>query len=190
VSLRDYEDFAQAFAGIGRALATWTWDGQRRGIMLTVAGPLGADIADDGPIRASLLDAIAQAGDPYIPVVVRSYGRQLFRLAADVTVAPDVLPEQVEAAIRAGLEARYSFAARDFGQPVALSEVVGVIQATRGVVGVNVRALYRSFPAGDPPEVHQRLVAALPRQGLRARETVPAELLMLAPGGADLAVSR
>jgi hypothetical protein len=190
VSLRDYEDFAQAFAGIGRALATWTWDGQRRGIMLTVAGPLGADIADDGPIRASLLDAIARAGDPYIPVVVRSYGRQLFRLAADVTVAPDALPEQVEAAIRPMLEARYSFAARDFGQPVALSEVVGAIQAVRGVVGVNVRALYRSFPAGDPPEVHQRLVAALPRQGLRARETVPAELLMLAPGGADLAVSR
>ena len=46
-------------------------------------------------------------------------------------------------------------------------------------------ALSTSGNGGNPSGV-----AALPRQGLRARETVPAELLMLAPGGADLAVSR
>ena len=38
VSLRDYEDFARAFGGIAKALATWTWDGQRQGIFVTVAG--------------------------------------------------------------------------------------------------------------------------------------------------------
>ena len=27
VSLKDYEDFARAFSGIAKALATWTWDG-------------------------------------------------------------------------------------------------------------------------------------------------------------------
>src|SRR5439155_978680 len=39
VSLRDYEDFARAFAGVAKAQATWTWDGNRRGILITVAGP-------------------------------------------------------------------------------------------------------------------------------------------------------
>ena len=39
VSLRDYEDFARAFAGIAKALATWSWDGERRGVFVTVAGP-------------------------------------------------------------------------------------------------------------------------------------------------------
>jgi hypothetical protein len=84
--------------------------------------------------------------------------------------------------------AGFSFGARDFGQPVFLSEVVGTIQAVRGVVGVNLRALYRSYPAGDPPGLNRRLAAALPRPG--AREPSPAELLLLAPGGAELAVSR
>ena len=188
VSLRDHEDFARAFGGVARALATWTWDGQRRGVLITVAGPEGADIADESPIRRSLLDAIARAGDPYVPVLVRSYGRRMFRLVADVAIDPDHQTERVEAAVRAALVAGFSFGARDFGQPVFLSEVVGTIQAVRGVVGVNLRALYRSYPAGDPPGLNRRLAAALPRPG--TREPSPAELLLLAPGGAELAVSR
>ena len=31
VSLQDYEDFARAYPGIAKALATWTWDGRKRG---------------------------------------------------------------------------------------------------------------------------------------------------------------
>ena len=38
VSLEDYQNFAQAFAGIAKALATWTWNGQVRGVFVTVAG--------------------------------------------------------------------------------------------------------------------------------------------------------
>ncbi len=30
VSMKDYEDFARAFAGISKALATWSWNGERR----------------------------------------------------------------------------------------------------------------------------------------------------------------
>jgi predicted phage baseplate assembly protein len=39
VSLQDYEDFARAFSGITKALATWTWNGQQQGVLITVAGP-------------------------------------------------------------------------------------------------------------------------------------------------------
>ena len=38
VSLRDYEDFARAFAGVAKALATWTWDGERQGVFVTDRG--------------------------------------------------------------------------------------------------------------------------------------------------------
>ncbi len=48
VSLRDYEDFARAFPGIAKALATWTWDGQRQGVFVTVAGPDGAAVDEAG----------------------------------------------------------------------------------------------------------------------------------------------
>src|SRR5208283_253166 len=34
VSLEDYQDFALAIPGIGKALATWTWDGQQRVVVL------------------------------------------------------------------------------------------------------------------------------------------------------------
>ena len=45
VSLQDYEDFSRSYAGIAKALATWTWDGRTRGVFITVAGPLGAAIS-------------------------------------------------------------------------------------------------------------------------------------------------
>ena len=41
VSLEDYEDFARAFAGIEKALATWMWSGEKRGVFVTVAGAKG-----------------------------------------------------------------------------------------------------------------------------------------------------
>jgi len=44
VSLRDYEDFARAFAGISKALATWTWNGEQHGVFLTIAGTGGAQV--------------------------------------------------------------------------------------------------------------------------------------------------
>src|SRR5262249_18275014 len=59
VSLLDYEDFARAYAGIAKALATWSWDGQRRGVFLTVAGPEGDPVADE--VLARLEFAIRRA---------------------------------------------------------------------------------------------------------------------------------
>ena len=38
VSLEDYQNYALAFAGIAKALASWTWFGSVRGVFLTVAG--------------------------------------------------------------------------------------------------------------------------------------------------------
>ena len=44
VSLKDYEDFARSFSGIDKALATWTWFGEKRGVFVTVAGAVGATL--------------------------------------------------------------------------------------------------------------------------------------------------
>jgi hypothetical protein len=143
VSLRDYQDFARAFAGIGKALASWTWSGQTRGVFLTVAGAGGAEIAADSPTYANLLSAIGQAGDPRVPVRLQSYRKALFRLAGTVTVAPDHAIEPVLAAVEQALRGAYAFEARGFGEPVGLSEVVGVIQNVAGVVAVDLDTLVR-----------------------------------------------
>ena len=47
VSIRDYQDFARAFAGIAKAHALWIAAGPARGVFLTVAGELGRGGAGD-----------------------------------------------------------------------------------------------------------------------------------------------
>jgi hypothetical protein len=69
------------------------------------------------------------------------------------------------------------------GQPVHLSEVIGVMQNVSGVVAVDVQELYRTDRAVSK-EVH--IPAAFPQQGNTTM--VPAELLILDPRSIDLGV--
>jgi len=112
VSLRDYEDFARGFAGISKALASWTWNGQRQGIVVTVAGDDGAVVADSGEIHAHLVDALRAYGDPSVPLRVQSYAPRDFTVVAVLTKAPDGDAAVVAAAARAALLGAFSFDAR------------------------------------------------------------------------------
>lgn len=178
VSLKDYEDFARAYAGIAKALATWTWNGQARGVFVTVAGPDGAEVKADSDLYKNLLDAMRLAGDPYVSLRVQSYAKAFFRLAARVKTHPDYLPEKVLAAVEQALRERFSFDARQFGQPVALSEVVAVMQSAPGVVAVDLDKLYRfdDTAAG----LNALLPAAAPQAGDKGT-VAAAELLTLDP---------
>lgn len=187
VSLRDYEDFARAFAGVAKALATWTWDGERQGVFVTVAGVDGAAIPEASETYKNLVSAMHDAGDPYVPVRVKSYAAAPFTLTAVVTRDPDYLAERVEAEVRAALLSRFAFDVRSFGQPVALSEVMAAIQETPGVVAVDVNALHRVDLVGGGG-VQARLAANLP-QGGSAGSPSPAELLTLAVTDIQLAVA-
>ncbi|HLL15382.1 MAG TPA: putative baseplate assembly protein [Pyrinomonadaceae bacterium] len=181
VSLADYEDFSRAFAGVGKALATWTWNGEQRGVLLTVAGANGAAI--ESPLDKNLLAALRAAGDPAVPLEVASYQPRLFRLKAKVRVHPDYLPENVLAEVERSLRARFSFDARAFGQFVALSEVIGCMQSVAGVLAVDVDELYRT---GETAALNTRLNSDAPRAG--SRQAAPAELLTLDPGALALEV--
>jgi len=178
VSLQDYEDFAGAFAGIGKALATWTWDGERRAVFVTVAGPGGAAVPDDSDLHERLVTAMREGSDPFVPLRVETYSEATFRIGGTVHVSPDRLPERVLAAVEQTLRERFSFEARRFGQGVELSEVVAAIQAVDGVVAVVVDELYRS---DQNLGLNQRLTSAMPRAGSRTT-VLAAELLTLDPG--------
>ncbi|MEP7339642.1 MAG: putative baseplate assembly protein [Acidobacteriota bacterium] len=178
VSLRDYEDFARAYAGIAKAHATWTWSGQVRGVFVTVAGPNGAEVKPDSDLYKNLLAAMQQSGDPHVPLRVQTYRPAFFRLAANVKVHPDYLPDKVLAAVEQALRAQFSFAARQFGQPVALSEVVAVMQSVAGVVAVDVDKLYRFDDAFAG--LKALLPAAAPQAGDKGT-VAAAELLTLDP---------
>jgi len=184
VSLQDYEDFARTFAGIAKALASETWENRERGVVLTIAGPNGTAVTPDSALYTNLLAALRWASNPYIRLRLESYGPALFRLAGKIHVDPAHRPETVLTAVQAALRTQFAFAARAFGQPVTLSEVLAVMHAVPGVVGVDLDHLHRSEA---PVALHDRLLAALP--AMQADGTMrAAELLTLDPAPLTLEV--
>ena len=174
VSLLDYEDFSRAFAGVRKSMAVEAWDGERRGVFITVAGADGAAINPGSDVYDNLSAALRDFGDPHVPITLATFRPAFFRLDATVTYDPSYLPEKVKPQIETALRARFDFDARSFGQPVTLSEVIAVIQQIEGVIAVDINELFRT---DVPPQKHPepRLGAAFPDG------TLAAELLTLDP---------
>ncbi len=194
VSLQDYEDFARNFAGVEKALATWVWFGETRGVFLTVAGPKGAEISETSVTHENLVAAITKYGDPNVPFVVSSYQPRFFRIQGSVRLESDYLVEVVAPLIEEALRERFSFEERGFGQAVALSEIVAVIHGVEGVAWVDVDALACS-DASDQADANTEEAAVCPSI-LAARvpsaddkTPQPAELLTLDPRPLGLEVS-
>lgn len=198
VSLQDYEDFCRAFAGIGKALATWTWNGQVRGILVTVAGQGGDDVKEDSILYKNLLAEMHRAGDPTIPIELKSYQKAFFRVSASVKIDPDYQADQVLSQVRRSVLARFSFNARSFGQDVYLSEVMAAIQSVPGVMAAEVSQLYKvtarkEMKSAKCGEVLANIVlsglvgkdsmipASAPRSGDKHQQAAPAELLIIDP---------
>jgi predicted phage baseplate assembly protein len=191
VSLRDYEDFARAFAGFAKARATLTVAGGRQGVFLTVAGANGAEVSESSEEYANLTAALRKFGDPNVSPAVRSYRRTFFQIEAKISVDPAYLPEKVVEAVRAALRQKFSFAERDFAQSVTRSEVIATIQNVPGVVFTDLDYLFRTNPVGGGSEVktlENRLVAAAPQPGGSSTQAAPAELLTLDPRPVQIGV--
>lgn len=184
VSLQDYEDFARAFAGIAKAAATWTWSGQTRGVFVTVAGAGGADLSETDRTYVNLLAAMRKAGDPHVSLRVQSYRKAFFRLSGTVMLEPDARQETVLPAVEQQLRAAFSFEARAFGQPVALSEVMAAIQSAPGVRAVDIDTFFRTNDRRGEG-LYRALIAAAPEAGADG-EPLAAELLTLDPRPVDL----
>ncbi len=184
VSLLDYRDFARGFAGISKAHATWTFNVHARGVFVTVAGDDGDPV--DGILHDKLVAAMRKAGDANIPIVVATYRPAYFKINATLKVDAAYVAEKVLAAVEAALTAAFSFAARSFGQAVALSEVVAVMQNVEGVVSVDVNHLRRSVPRAGELTLNAILLADAPQPGTKASQARAAEMLLIDPDGVEL----
>jgi hypothetical protein len=141
VSVRDYEDFTRTFAGIGKVSAARLSDGRRQVVFLTIAGADDIPIAETSDLLQNLRLALRNFGDPFQAVQIKKRLLKLIIISAGVRVHPDYLWEKVEPKVRAALLDKFSFARRDLGQPVLLSEVISTIQMVEGVVYVDVDTL-------------------------------------------------
>lgn len=177
VSVRDYADFARAFAAVAKARADWAWDGFDRPIYLTVAGTGGAELPESGEDMKNLVAALKAAGDPGARVTVRNYVPAYFRLKARLYLDPAFTPDLVMLEAEAALRAAFGFEGRALGQPASRAEAYAVLQGVSGVIGVDVDLFHRTD--GDEDNL-ERLPAGAPRSGLRGVPE-PAELLTLSP---------
>ena len=199
VSLRDAEDFARAFAGIGKTQAIGLW---RRGIQwihLTVAGAAAVPSLDGtvtaisdhrvdptAPLGRHLVEAIERSKEPSLRLRVDTYQPVFFNVAAKVLVDARYPWTDVEAAIAAALTEGFAFERRAFGQAVTKAEVIHAIQSVAGVVFVDIDALHRFdvAPVTPPDDVLPAGRVQWPDEQLEP--TALAELLVINPLGIAL----
>jgi hypothetical protein len=177
VSLQDYADFALAFTGIGRAVASVLPLRGGRSIVVTVADAAGHQPGTTTIDR--LQKTLRDQGDPNVLVRVVPCRPATFRVALKVTVDPARERPLVLAAVEAALRTRYGASARDIGGAVHRSEVIAVAASVVGVVAVDLDRLYRDAT----PALQERLVAEAAAVG--AGDVVAAELLSLSPDPFD-----
>jgi hypothetical protein len=191
VSLRDYEDFARSFSGIGKALALALWTPVGDQIVVSVAGADGNEVDHGSPLYANLVAALARFGDPVQRVRVESVRMLHFDLAASVRADPSLRFRDVLPRVRAGLEQRFGFESRELGQMVTAADVVATIQEQDGVVGVDLDRLHLT---GDPAGAAQVTPPALLPAGLAAYQDdgtlTRTDMLVINPPGAELSEMR
>jgi predicted phage baseplate assembly protein len=176
VSLRDFEDFARAFAGVGKAQATRLWNGRAHFANITVGGAGGGAI-DAVATLPNLLAAIDAVRDPVDEVQVQSYTPRAFGIVAEVLVDVRYVATDVLAAVATALGTTFSFSERSFGQSVSAAEVITVAQAVAGVQAVSLSKLFFVEAAGNAGTPPPFLLAAGARwSGTQAQ---PAELILI-----------
>jgi Baseplate J-like protein len=198
VSVRDYEDFAHAFAGIGKASAVRFDRSPRPLVHLTIAGADDIPIATDSDLFRNLQRSLLDSGDPFQALKLATRRLKLILIVGGVRVLPDYAWELVKPNIRARLLDRFGFEARELGQPVYPSEVVTAIQTAPGVDYVDLDTLLGipDMPdvtalVGELQQLGSRLSrietvrARLARPGRGLNDPAPAELAILSPVVAD-----
>lgn len=180
VSLRDYEDFARAFAGIGKARADLLWRGESQVVYLTLATVSGAPLQEGSATHKSLLNAIRDASEGLVEPLVGGFQLREFDVDAEILVDEPLFErDPVKAAVAAALESAFSFAARAFAHPVNESEVIAAMQAVEGVRAVRLKKLAVTGFA------HQPTLFALPARWENGA-IVPGQLLLIREAGITL----
>jgi predicted phage baseplate assembly protein len=186
VSVLDYEDFARAFSGIAKAQAAVLNVRHGRTVAITLAAPEGAALTQASPVWQNLLTALKASGDPHVQVTLLSYQASTFRLGIRVKCDEAFEAKAVLAAVEQALRARYSFDARELGQPVQQSDVIAAAQAVAGVVAVDITRLYGGTRPVEQKAVSQQVRLLASRMRVEGSVAKPSELLVLDPSPLDL----
>jgi predicted phage baseplate assembly protein len=201
VSLRDFEDFSRAFAGISKAQAEPLWQGERHLVFVSVAAASASGKAGNGTLALDthvvtansdlydkLVTAMQAAADPVQPFKVISYEPLFFNIGLKVRVDPRYIVNDVLQAVTAALQDAFAFDDRDLGQSVTAAEAIKVVHGVTGVIAADLTALYlfSTDPNVLPPPTPADILPARRTQWADPRHPVtalPAQLLLVNPLG-------
>jgi predicted phage baseplate assembly protein len=196
ISRHDFEDTVLMNGEVARAHASWVWTGARRVIHLTVAGQDGSTFSETGLGR--ILATLETERDPNHPLLIGNYVPVAVTIDAALIVDGRHVASTVLAAARAALIAAFAFAARQFAEPVYLSDLYRVLQAVAGVTAVDVnrldlkrqddgfRALHGLKEVAKQPQPAPRLLMLPARWDDATGGVLPAELARVESPGQDI----
>jgi len=144
VSMQDFEDYARAYPGIGKAQAIWLWQGEHKIIHITIAGADGGPISTVSALYKNLRLSMENVRDPGPGVQIASFVPLSFNLQAKLLITRGYLTDKVQAAVTSAILDAFSFHRRAFGQAVTKSELYSVMQGVEGVDAVDLDKLYLS----------------------------------------------
>lgn len=174
VSVLDYENFASAYAGIGKARADLMWKGEDRIVHLTVAS--ASEGAIDDLLKERLSNAIDNARHENFQLVINSFEKLTFNVIAKVKLHEDYLEDKVKTSVKEKLLASFNFTSRSFGQSVMPSEVIAAIQSVAGVVAVDLDQI-----GGQNPFSSQHFALISRKARWDGNVILPAQLLLVNP---------
>lgn len=175
VSLSDYADFTRTYAGVGKASAVKLINGRRELIHITMAGADDIPIDKTSDLYQGLYQTLHMAGTLPLSIQLDLRELLLILISARVRLLTDYLWEPVAQQIRAALLARFSFARRDLGQAVLLSEVISTIQGVPGVAYVDVDIL-DAIHENTPPQELETLATVLTTDQDQPLKRIPLQL--------------
>jgi hypothetical protein len=188
VSVQDYADFVESFAGIAKASATEISYGGRSVVHVTVAGIDDIVIDKNSDLHRNLYKALLELGDPYQAVELALRELRLLVIEARVRILPDYLWEEVEPRLRAAILNTFGFDKRELGQDVLQAEALSTLQLVKGVAYVDLETL---ASLGDEELSGENITAGLgkakriPVHAARLSTTgtaiAPAQLAILSP---------
>ena len=194
VSLLDYEDYARAFAGIGKAKATALWRGRKRIVHVTVAPATEGVFDPDDETLTNLVASMRKYRDPREELIVASHRALYFKILATVAYSPQYQAEDIQAALESVLTGAFGYDARQLAEPVSAAAVIAALQGVDGVSHVDLEGI--GLYSEDDPDSVPTLSTVLPAWPARLAEPVagattppeidPAQLLTIFPSGIAL----
>jgi predicted phage baseplate assembly protein len=188
VSVKDFEDFARGYKGIGKARAARLWDGESQVVHITIASVGGQPIDVRLEPYRNLVKTMEGVCNPVQTFCVDDYDPLLFRVDATIRTDQRYVTEEVRVKVEAALYNMFAFERRTLGQPVTAAEITSMIQKVPGVVAVDLNKLYL---VTDPHGSEQVMPApVLPATEARwdpdTNRIQPAQLLLLDPASVIL----